>query len=595
MSTYGETTATVKAALYIRVSTEEQADRFGPSLQKEALLNLIKSKGKLPNGSEAMVLAGEEYIYLDDGISGTTIPDERPGFSQLKEDIANAPEGSRPFDIVLVFKIDRFARKLKILLEVIEFFEKHEIRFASAHESIDTSTPFGKAMLNIIGVIAELELENIKLRTQAGREEAAKLGKAMGSTAPFGFKKDSMGMLERFEPEADIVVRIFDVFVNERRSAEYIAKLLTKEKVLSPMASAAFHAKRKYSKKKTPNEFWRAEKVMDILRDERYIGMNYYNRWFKKGMPRPKEEWKLSQHALPQIIDILTFNKAQKLLLALKHEGRNSHSERLYLLSGLLRCDACRKGQDDYTYWSGSRKKLDENHFTYYYQCGKKNPTKTTDYCYTLPLPGEEVEKYVLQKCLQIVSNPQGVFEYQQKLASTGFERKHLQKRESYLLSVIHSIPGQKELLREQHQAGVIDLPKLKQEFAGVDDKEKNAKKELIEVQEKLSKQSLSDNYKKGLELFVKSYEGGLEDIRKDREKAYKFLHALIDSIIVYSRPITSSDKIAGKKKIGVQQLMPNGIQIKLRLPQEFLNQKIILGGFAGSGQNTHHRADGRN
>jgi site-specific DNA recombinase len=594
MSTYGESAVTVRAALYIRVSTEEQADRFGPSLQKEALLNLIKSKGKLSNGSDAMVLAGEEYIYLDDGISGTTIPDERPGFSRLREDIANAPQGSRPFDIVLVFKIDRFARKLKILLDIIEFFELNEIKFASAHESIDTSTPFGKAMLNIIGVIAELELENIKLRTQAGREEAAKSGKAMGSTAPFGFKKDSMGMLERFDEEAEIVVRIFDIFVNERRSAEYIAKLLTKEKVFSPMASAAFHAKRKDAKKKTPNEFWRAERIMRILRDERYIGLNYYNRWGKGGMPRPKEEWKLSQHALPQIVDLLTFNKAQKLLLALKHEGRNSHSERIYLLSGLLRCDACRKDQNDYAYWSGGRKKLDENHFTYYYQCGKKNPTKTTDCCNTLPLPGEEIEKYVLEKCLQITSNPEGVFEYQQKLASTGFEKKHLQKRESFLLSVIHAAPGQKELLREQHQIGIIDSPKLKQEFAAVDEKEKNARKELSEVQEKLSKQSLSENYKKSLELFEKSYKGSLNDISKDRNKTYEFLHTLIDSIIVYSRPVVPNDKIAGKKKAGVQQLIPNGIQIKLRLPQEFLNQKIILGGFAGSGQNVHHRADGR-
>ena len=145
---------------------------------------LIRSRGKLASGEDALIFAGEKYVYLDDGISGTMPLDERPGFSQMKEDIINAPDGAVPFDAVAVFKIDRFARKLKILLEVIDFFEAYEIKFISVNESIDTTTPFGKAILGIVGVIAELELETIKLRTQAGREEAVKHGVAMGGFMP---------------------------------------------------------------------------------------------------------------------------------------------------------------------------------------------------------------------------------------------------------------------------------------------------------------------------------------------------------------------------------------------------------------------------
>ncbi len=274
-----ELSGPMRVALYIRVSTEEQAERFGIPMQKESLLGLIKSRGKLADGSDALMLAGEKYIYIDDGVSGTIPLNERPAFSRLKEDIANAPEGNKPFEVVAVFKIDRFARRLKILLDVIEFFDEYDIKFLSANESIDTSTPFGKAILGIIGVIAELELETIKLRTQAGREEALKQGKAMGAVAPYGFRKDSEGRLERFDSEAEIVERIFDLFVKEKMSVQAIASLLTKENILSPAAAAVYYRKRKNANKITPKEFWRAERIMDILKDERYIGTNYYNRY----------------------------------------------------------------------------------------------------------------------------------------------------------------------------------------------------------------------------------------------------------------------------------------------------------------------------
>ena len=278
MSREQEIQSGMRVAFYLRVSTEEQVERYGLSLQEESLKGLIKSRGKLSNGSDALIFAGEEYIYRDEGISGTVPLDERPAFAKLKEDIVNAPEGNRPFDMIAVFKIDRFARKLKILLDVIEFFEEYDIKFMSANESIDTSTPFGKAILGIIGVIAELELENIKLRTSAGREQAVKLGKAMGPYSPFGYIKDSNGRLEILEKEAEIVRMIFDTFVEEKQTTQEIATWLIKNKYLSPSASATFYGKRKSPNKKNPNEFWRADSIASIIKNEQYIGNNYYDR-----------------------------------------------------------------------------------------------------------------------------------------------------------------------------------------------------------------------------------------------------------------------------------------------------------------------------
>lgn len=166
----------IRAAMYLRVSTEDQTEKYGIELQQAAIEGILKSKGQLDNGQPAMVLAGEQFIYKDEGFSGTIPLDGRPAFLRMKEDIENAPDGAKPFDTVIVYRIDRFARRLRILLDVIDYFETHDIQFISANESIDTTTPFGKAMLGIIGVIAELEIETTKARTQAGRAQAREKG-----------------------------------------------------------------------------------------------------------------------------------------------------------------------------------------------------------------------------------------------------------------------------------------------------------------------------------------------------------------------------------------------------------------------------------
>ena len=79
-----------KVALYIRVSTEEQVEMYGVDLQRAALKGLIESKG------QTLEFAGEDYIYIDEGISGTLEPTERPAFRALLEDMSRTHD--RPFD-----------------------------------------------------------------------------------------------------------------------------------------------------------------------------------------------------------------------------------------------------------------------------------------------------------------------------------------------------------------------------------------------------------------------------------------------------------------------------------------------------------------
>ncbi|MFA7209567.1 MAG: recombinase family protein [Parcubacteria group bacterium] len=560
-----------KVALYIRVSTEEQAEKYGPDLQKEALIGLIKSKGRLPNGDGRWVLAGENYIYMEDGVSGTKELDERPAFSKMKEDIMFASAENKPFDIVAVYKIDRFARKLKILLDVIDFFGKYKIEFISANESIDTSTPFGKAMLNIIGVIAELERETIAQRTQDGRRQAIKKGVVMSSYAPFGYMKGLDKFLKIQKEEAETVRHIFDLCINKKLGSYQISRILMEEESLSPEASAV--AKKKKTgemKKKTSIHFWRPEVVRKILKNEVYIGNIYYNK-AKRGLELPKEEWVLADVKSPQILDYVTFEKAQRILESVKHERTQGKSGHIYLLSGLLRCDSCFTGSEQAgrIHWIGERKKVKKSgNFSYYYKCGRKNKSKHDKICATLPLPAKEIEDYILNFCKKIINNPIAVYNHQLTLKSSKKSLSHLKDKQAQITNLINGLPARRRITRELRENGHITREEVNKKFDELSSSEISLRKELKEIERQISENILSQGYQDTLSLFSEKYRNGIDEIIKDRKEIHTLFHELIEEIIVYSRPI-ENEKLAGKRK--KDQQIPFRLHIKLKLPQDIL------------------------
>ncbi|OGH12019.1 MAG: hypothetical protein A2857_03715 [Candidatus Levybacteria bacterium RIFCSPHIGHO2_01_FULL_36_15] len=570
----------LRVALYLRVSTDDQVEKYGLDLQKTSLTGLLQSKGRLEDGREKMKLAGERYVYVDEGISGTTPLNERPAFSQLKEDILLAGEGQKPFDVVAVYKIDRFARRLKILLEIIEFFEERDIQFLSANESIDTSTPFGKAILGIVGIIAELEIETTKARTQAGRAEAIKNGVIMGANAIYGYNKDADKRLVVFEEEAEVVRLIFNKFVNERLSAQQIADHLTRQEILSPEASAIQHRKKAGEvRKKNTLYFWRSERVREILANEIYIGKYFYGKTHNS-KPIPKEEWTLSPYQHPSIIDLYLFKQAQSLLKQSKQLANainKTAGDHIYLLSGLLKCDCCYKperGDTDLTTWVGDRKKLDkkgdEPTYTYAYKCGRKNTKENQIICKAIPIPAASLENYIVEMTKKLLSNPIAVYNYQQKLKSSRLEINKLQKKREEIKGLLNNLPNRIDRLKEQHEGGYIDLKALRTKASELAAKEQTLKVELEKTEHQIAQNSLSVGYINTLKLFSQKYIKALDDIYKKRQEIFDILHMLISSITVYSRPVTKKDKIAGRKK--AEQLIPYKLEMELKLPQDILN-----------------------
>lgn len=161
-----------KVAIYIRVSTRRQ-DQEGHSIpmQKERLIAFCKAKG--------WVVAG---VFMDPGHSGSSL--ERPGIIALEEGVK-----AGKYDIVLVYKLDRLSRSQKDTLFLIEdIFLANGVDFVSMQESFDTSTIYGRAMVGILSVFAQMERETITERTLMGRAGRAEKGFWHGGgTDPIGY------------------------------------------------------------------------------------------------------------------------------------------------------------------------------------------------------------------------------------------------------------------------------------------------------------------------------------------------------------------------------------------------------------------------
>lgn len=200
-----------KACIYTRVSTQEQANE-GYSIEEQERMckAYIESKGWLYTKT-----------YSDPGISGRTM--KRPGLQELIKDIEK-----HEVEAVVIYKLDRLSRKQKDTMTIIEdFFLKNEITLASLNETLDTSTPWGRAMIGILSSFNQMESENIQERTMMGRKAKVTSGGYAGGKPPIGYKAVD-GNLVIVPEEAEIVKLVFELRENEKKTMQQIADELNK-------------------------------------------------------------------------------------------------------------------------------------------------------------------------------------------------------------------------------------------------------------------------------------------------------------------------------------------------------------------------------
>jgi DNA invertase Pin-like site-specific DNA recombinase len=147
-------------ALYLRVSTSEQTTRN----QRRQLETVAKRNGW-------QVVA----VFEDAGISGAKGRDQRPGFAAMMKAVAR-----REFDMVAAWSVDRLGRSLTDLLDFLKDLHAKKVDLFLHQQGLDTSTPSGRAMFQMMGVFAEFERAMIRERVLAGIARARSEGRALG-------------------------------------------------------------------------------------------------------------------------------------------------------------------------------------------------------------------------------------------------------------------------------------------------------------------------------------------------------------------------------------------------------------------------------
>lgn len=150
-----------------------------------------------------------EY-YIDGGYSGKDL--NRPAIQKLIEDCKN-----HKIDAVFVFKLDRISRSQRDTLYLIEeVFNKYDVSFISMRENFDTSTPFGKAMIGVLSVFAQLERETILERTRIGLKKRAEAGLWRGGgKIPFPYRYDrNTGTLIPITEQVELLHKMISLYIS---------------------------------------------------------------------------------------------------------------------------------------------------------------------------------------------------------------------------------------------------------------------------------------------------------------------------------------------------------------------------------------------
>lgn len=280
------------ACAYVRVSKEKE-DGLSPEQQKEK----AELQAKLLNLDLVRV-------YQDIDISGRS--DQRPAFQEMIRDIKR-----KKYQVCLVYKLDRFCRNVRDFQHYVDILESHGCSLVSISQNIDTSTPVGRLIRNILADFAQFESEMIAERTRDNKISAARKGRWNGGHIPVGFAVVDKHLAVNPD-EAPIIVLIF--------------KLRGKgwgfHRIANELTARGYKPRQGYGSSRKSGH-WTQGAVRSITYNPIYKGDLVYADVTLQG-------------ALPAIVDAETWEQAQVLSVL---PGRAQQSPNV--LMGLLHCTHC--------------------------------------------------------------------------------------------------------------------------------------------------------------------------------------------------------------------------------------------------------------
>ncbi|EIT85958.1 Resolvase domain-containing protein [Fictibacillus macauensis ZFHKF-1] len=311
----------MKAALYPRVSTEEQS-KEGYSL------NAQLEKMRAYCFSQGWTIYKE---YTEEGKSAKNM--ERPQLQSLLKDMDK-------FDVVIVYKLDRLSRNVSDINTLLNTFEKNKVAFKSVTEPYDTTTAQGKLLINIFASLAQFEREQLAERTHMGMNRKHEEGLRNGGRAPFGYQFDADRKLIINEQEAVWVRYMFDSF--EVRGKNAIAKQLNEKGVRTRTGA-----------------LWNKAAVDYVVTNPVYCGMLRWNYRTKRGNRTYEEVVVPGDHE--PIVSKEVYEKIKATRKNRRHSGFKGHA--IYPFTGILKCARCGNNL------IGAKRKRSDGSLYRFYKC----------------------------------------------------------------------------------------------------------------------------------------------------------------------------------------------------------------------------------
>ncbi|MDD3145488.1 MAG: recombinase family protein [Candidatus Gracilibacteria bacterium] len=542
----------LRVAVYTRVSTNDQ---YINGVGIEAQFKEIKRDLEVYH--EKYTFNEKKNYYKEGGQSGAD--EHRPELDRMIRDIDNGE-----IDIIIVYKIDRLFRKLLYLLQFIEGISKKGVFIKSINDKIDTTDNMGMVMLQFMGIIGDIERDNIRIRTIDGKKTKAEMGYYVGGgKTPFGYDlHDTPGgkKLKINDDEAKIVRRIFDMYVNQKNTLGEMARILTmegiptrddrlKEKVRKENLNKDKH-KEKYidehsendrslthskGTKKNNDGFWYSSSIRKILNREIYTGVYYYGmttkEWDEENnktvyIKNPKDIW--IPFECPDILnDKSLYEEAQKLL----EKNKILKPKSPYLFTGLIKCGECHKNYNGYKSSKGSL----------HYRCkGGMSGTPLKNRCKNSEISEDILFKYCWGELERNLSNPDNF----KAIAFDKKKNKEIISKNNKRISEIASLINSK-------RNTLVNAIK-NEAYAKDDFKRKVYSDMIVDLEKEISKLEVEDKNLRREISIINSNERKKDDIANFNEEHQKAIEGLTDKrkkqlIVKYIDEIT---KNVGKIKI---------------------------------------------
>jgi site-specific DNA recombinase len=448
----------IRAAIYARASSDQQAERQTINSQVEALLARATA-----DGHEIQA----ELRFLDDGQSGASLI--RPALERLRNLAAMAA-----IDVVYVHAPDRLARSYAHQAVLVEEFARAGTEIVFLNRPIG-QTPEDTLLLQLQGMFAEYERARIIERSRRGKRHLAKAGAvSVLGRAPYGYRfvsRAAGGGVARFEVvenEAAVVRRIFQWIAQERASLAVVCQRLFEAGVPSPTGKAR----------------WQRSMISVLLTNTAYAGQARFGRvatapWRPPLRPprghgpipkhpcrrflAPPEQW--IDIPVPALIDAALFESTQAQLDENRQRRRWPQQGARYLLQGLLVCQAC--GYALCGRWKASLRATGQGYS--YYRCTGTDSHRFDGQrrCDARPLPVEPLDVAVWNEVCRLLANPARVMgEYQRRLQAvrTGPRRPELETVERQLAK----LRGGMGRLIDSYAEGVISKAEFEPRLAGM-------------------------------------------------------------------------------------------------------------------------------